>query len=460
MTLSSVCILLSALLGVDRHVPAEYPTIQAAIDAAVAGDEVVVADGVYAGPGNIELSPLGKAITIRSANGAASCSIDPAGIGRAFLVASGETVATVIDGFTIAHGSSNQGGAIRCTNSHPTIRHCIFFDNDAPSFSGSGGAIRCGNAKPTIQDCVFEKNTSFAWGGAIFLDSNSHASITDCTFIGNSSAKGGAIYGQNTSNATMTACTFVGNDATVGGAIFNWGVSPTIVNCTFQANTSPFQGGAIANTNNAKPVVVNGLFVGNVAVNGGGAFNSGASPKFINCTFVENEADNPGGGVLQAGTGTVTLSNCILWGNLPDQVLTTSGALDLSHCTVEGGWRAGVSNDGLDPLFVDGAGEDYRLQDESPCIDSAVASAIPVNVTVDLDGKPRIVGSAPDRGAYEWQGPMAVPGDLTGDGIVDGADLGQLLAAWGRCRGDCPADLNGDGFVDGADLGILLALWS
>jgi endonuclease I len=49
------------------------------------------------------------------------------------------------------------------------------------------------------------------------------------------------------------------------------------------------------------------------------------------------------------------------------------------------------------------------------------------------------------------------PGDLNGDTVVDGADLGQLLGAWGGGPG--PADLNGDGTVDGADLGLLLGAW-
>lgn len=57
--------------------------------------------------------------------------------------------------------------------------------------------------------------------------------------------------------------------------------------------------------------------------------------------------------------------------------------------------------------------------------------------------------------------PVETPCDLTGDGAVNGADLGQLLAAWGACGvGSCPADLNGTGTVDGADLGILLACWT
>ncbi|MCA9285673.1 MAG: hypothetical protein KDA22_10680 [Phycisphaerales bacterium] len=49
-------------------------------------------------------------------------------------------------------------------------------------------------------------------------------------------------------------------------------------------------------------------------------------------------------------------------------------------------------------------------------------------------------------------------GDLNGDGAVDGADLGLLLAAWGSKGGD--ADLDGNGMVDGADLGLLLAAWT
>lgn len=57
----------------------------------------------------------------------------------------------------------------------------------------------------------------------------------------------------------------------------------------------------------------------------------------------------------------------------------------------------------------------------------------------------------------EGQSPGS-PADLNGDGVVDGADLGLLLAAWDTS--DPAADLNGDGNVDGADLGLLLASWT
>ena len=53
-------------------------------------------------------------------------------------------------------------------------------------------------------------------------------------------------------------------------------------------------------------------------------------------------------------------------------------------------------------------------------------------------------------------------GDLNDDGVVNGADLGLLLGAWGACPGGTPGclgDLNVDGVVNGADLGLLLGAW-
>ncbi|MBC23905.1 MAG: hypothetical protein CMJ32_08340 [Phycisphaerae bacterium] len=53
--------------------------------------------------------------------------------------------------------------------------------------------------------------------------------------------------------------------------------------------------------------------------------------------------------------------------------------------------------------------------------------------------------------------PGSIPGDIDGDGFVNGVDLGLLLGAWGS--GDPDADLDGSGFVDGVDLGVLLGNW-
>ena len=58
------------------NVPSEYTTIQDAIDTAVDGDEVIVADGIYKGDGNRDIDFLCKAITVRSENGPNNCVID------------------------------------------------------------------------------------------------------------------------------------------------------------------------------------------------------------------------------------------------------------------------------------------------------------------------------------------------------------------------------------------------
>jgi hypothetical protein len=56
--------------------------------------------------------------------------------------------------------------------------------------------------------------------------------------------------------------------------------------------------------------------------------------------------------------------------------------------------------------------------------------------------------------------PPACPADLNLDNVVNGADLGLMLGAWGPCPSSpCAADLNLDGVVNGADLGLMLGSW-
>jgi hypothetical protein len=77
-------------------------TIQAGIDVAVNGDEVIVADAVYSGAGNYNIRYYGKAITVRSSGGPENCIVDLAGgSDPAFFFPSGETIASVLDGVTI-----------------------------------------------------------------------------------------------------------------------------------------------------------------------------------------------------------------------------------------------------------------------------------------------------------------------------------------------------------------------
>lgn len=54
------------------------------------------------------------------------------------------------------------------------------------------------------------------------------------------------------------------------------------------------------------------------------------------------------------------------------------------------------------------------------------------------------------------------PGDLNGDGAVDGVDLAEFIAQWGDAgmSDSCgTGDLNADGIIDGGDLAFLIGHW-
>ncbi len=71
-----------------------------------------------------------------------------------------------------------------------------------------------------------------------------------------------------------------------------------------------------------------------------------------------------------------------------------------------------------------------------------------------------IIAGTYGRGA--WRSSMPLAADINADGLVNGADLSGVLAAWGSCpaSGLCPADVNSSGVVDGADLSAVLSAWS
>lgn len=79
---------------------------------------------------------------------------------------------------------------------------------------------------------------------------------------------------------------------------------------------------------------------------------------------------------------------------------------------------------------------------------------VPGREMLDFDGDGSL-GDA-DIAAF-WLRSITRCGDLTGDGTVDGADLSDLLGAWGAA--DSVADLDLDGTVGGSDLAMLLSAW-
>lgn len=189
----------SALQASTIHVPADQPTIQAGIDAAVDGDTVLVADGIYTGSGNRGIDFGGKAIVVMSENGPENCVIDCEGVGRGFNFASGEDSNSVVQGFTITNGVVvYHGGGIRCFESSPAIIGNTITGNMAYSY---GGGIYCSNSSPTITDNTISGNIA-DYGGGIYFQSSS-PTITSNTISGNTGFLGGGIHFQ-ASSLTIT----------------------------------------------------------------------------------------------------------------------------------------------------------------------------------------------------------------------------------------------------------------
>ncbi len=223
-----------------------YPTIQAAINAAIDGEEISVTDGTYTGPGNRNLDFGGKAISIYSISGnPAACIIDCNGLGRAFYFHNGETPAALVQGFTIKNSDEYYGGAIECEEASPTIDNCIIINNTA----AYGGAIDCFYASPVITNCIIAGNASNYDGGAIECSSESSPAIRNCLILNSMTGGYGAIDCFDDSSPAIINCTIVGNngDATLGG-IYATDISiPTIQNCILWNNGDDIYGATDVN---------------------------------------------------------------------------------------------------------------------------------------------------------------------------------------------------------------------
>ena len=202
-----------------------------------------------------------------------------------------------------------------------------------------------------------------------------------------------------------------------GGGMYNQRANCVAKNCMFVGNAALF-GGAVYNNQDSAPTFVNCAFSGNTAGRNGGAVYTGPMTA-INCTFTANHGRWQAGGVF----GSITATNCIFWGNSRtygtayDQLgqLTSDPAPVVNYCCIQGGAGlfGGEGNIGKDPLFVDADGpddipgtpdDDLRLRDDSPCIDAGDSAAVPADLATDLQGQPRISGTAVDIGAYESGG--------------------------------------------------------
>ncbi|MFC1721753.1 right-handed parallel beta-helix repeat-containing protein [Patescibacteria group bacterium] len=223
-----VCVLAILLTGIASatviNVPGDEPTIQDGIDAAVAGDTVLVADGVYTGFDNKDLKYRGKSIVVMSESGPANCVIDCENERRGFLFNNYETNDAILEGFMIINGNvtgnwpDDMGGGIFCYHSSPTITNCWVYQNYS-GFYGGGIAIN-DNAAPVIINCLIEDNYAYSSGAGIFSHTYSSPSILNCTVINNEAREyGGGLAWDVYAGPTMTNCIFWYNSAATSNEI-------------------------------------------------------------------------------------------------------------------------------------------------------------------------------------------------------------------------------------------------
>lgn len=442
----SVC---SAVLQATTiHVPADQPTIQAGIDAAVDGDTVLVADGTYTGDGNRDIDFFGKAIVVISENGPGSCIIDCEGdslnLHRGFYFHKGEDSSSIVEGFTITNGYSGNiygGGGIRCdSSSSPTIKGNFISGTD------QGGGIYCiRSSSPAIVENVISENTTLFSGAGITCAMSSSPRIEGNDIIQNvAESNGGGIACFYDSNPIILNNRIAWNEArqTSGGSggIHTYDASPTIIGNLIVGNTakpSNYTGGGGIILAYSSSRVERNVITGNTASWGGGIYIWHAFPTLHANTIAGNTAryvfGANGGGVCAYDSCEVTLTNNIIWDNdadLGDEIYVGQysgpAIVTIGYSDVRGGrdsayvepgatlnWGEGMID--ADPMFVLPEKRDSRLLWESPCIDTGHPDS------VDADGTRSDVGAhffdqddyltlyvTPDTTEFQRGGPAGV----------------------------------------------------
>jgi len=408
----------------------------------------------------------------------------------------------ILDGFTITGGNATNAGSVHDSGggmfndeSSPNVNNCNFSGNSAVY----GGGMFNYETNPNVNNCTFNKNSAVWVGGGMFNYVHSSPKVNNCTFSENSSYDGGGMYNNYYSSPKVEGCTFNGNSAESGGGMLNWDSSPTVKGCTFIGN-SAVAGGGMGNSESS-PTVTNCTFTFNSADWGGGMGNGDSSPTINNCTFTGNSADwdgggmgnresspiianctfsgnfakEHGGGIYNYRYSSPTVSNCILWADVPSEISSDVSPI-VTYSNVQGGWP-GEGNLNKDPCFAYPNNGDYHLKSQagrwnpnskswvkdnvtSPCIDAGdfnsdwTAELWPHGKRINIGA----YGGTPEA-SLSLRDDVGNPADLNNDDTANLRDFSNFADEWQNKQFLLPEDLDRDGIVDCNDLSILADNW-
>ncbi|MGC9337742.1 MAG: C25 family cysteine peptidase [Candidatus Cloacimonadia bacterium] len=408
----------------------DYTNLQDGANALYDGDTLLVADAIYTGPKNKNVSLDGKNVTICSENGYENCIIDCEDSGTAFILGNNSAI-TKIEGFTIRNTySPDNVGAVNCIGASLKIEDCRF-ENCISDIAGGaiggfsdttlivngcqfescnsyeGGAIYSRHDKIVINNCTFTSNTA-QQGSSIALEDAAEVTIRNCESCeGNSIEGDGAFIISKCDSVVIADCIIADNSAIFRGAILADESTLWMENCILQRNSAQERGGAISLTS-SDAQIIDCLITENIANSlGGGIYTANSNLVITNCTISQNSAGNYAGGIFVYNS-TVDVQNSIFWGDTPQEIYAPSGNLTVQYSDIQGGWT-GETNIDSDPFFIGGEPFDYHPTENSPCIDAGCNDF--VTTDSDLDGNERIWDgngdgdAVVDMGCYEFGAP-------------------------------------------------------
>lgn len=334
------------------NVPSDFPKIQSAINEAISGDTVFVAQGTYVE--NINF--LGKSITVGSlflttgdTTYISQTIIDGNQNRSVVTFSSGEDSNSVLIGFTITNGSAEDGGGVYCENSNPSLQN-LSISGNSQTGTGSlngGGGIYCNYSSPSLVNVALISNSASSGGGGIYCY-NSNPSLLELTISENTAYSGGGIYCYS-SSPNLENVTIFSNSATVhGGGIYcKYYSNPSLVNVAITGNSttgSSGRGGGIYCESNSSPILLDVTIISNTVTNvGGGIYcKEYSSPYLTNVIISANSAignNGVAGGIFLSSSNSI-LTDVTISGNTASAngggIYLTSSNPSISNVTIVG----------------------------------------------------------------------------------------------------------------------------